>query len=159
MPPLLARLRGARTRPTADSEPAPPPTLDAQLRATLQQWGAVPIGAVNAPRCGARGPRQVTLLRQGAERESRRGVRDLSQSAQPHRGRPVALDRHGWHRYPVPDAQLGAGRQFTPRNAPALLNTGLGSFYLFWDGRVSDLGGGQSHDVQDARRHSACRRA
>jgi cytochrome c peroxidase len=41
---------------------------------------------------------------------------------------------------------LGTGdgavsRPLTPRNAPSLLNEGLGSFYLFWDGRVSDLGG------------------
>src|SRR5207237_2942136 len=27
----------------------PPPTLDSQLRATLQQWGAIPIGAVRPP--------------------------------------------------------------------------------------------------------------
>ena len=36
---------------------------------------------------------------------------------------------------------LGAGRQFVPRNAPSLLNQGLGFFYLFWDGRVNEEGG------------------
>jgi cytochrome c peroxidase len=36
---------------------------------------------------------------------------------------------------------LGAGRQFVPRNAPSLLNQGLGLFYLFWDGRVNEEGG------------------
>src|SRR3989441_4525827 len=36
-----------------------------------------------------------------------------------------------------PSRTLGPGRQFIPRNAPTLVNAGLGSFYLFWDGRVS----------------------
>jgi cytochrome c peroxidase len=36
---------------------------------------------------------------------------------------------------------LGAGREFVPRNAPTLLNQGLGFFYLFWDGRVNEEGG------------------
>src|SRR4030095_13912948 len=36
---------------------------------------------------------------------------------------------------------LGTGRQFVPRNAPSLLNQGLGLFYLFWDGRVNEEGG------------------
>src|SRR5207247_1293080 len=35
---------------------------------------------------------------------------------------------------------LGPGRQFVPRNAPSLLNTGLGLFYVFWDGRISRFG-------------------
>jgi len=43
-----------------------------------------------------------------------------------------------------PSRTLGPGRQFIPRNAPTLLNTGLGAPYLFWDGRVSGFafGGG-----------------
>jgi cytochrome c peroxidase len=36
---------------------------------------------------------------------------------------------------------VGAGRDFVPRNAPTLLNQGLGFFYLFWDGRVNEEGG------------------
>src|SRR5204863_3497709 len=36
-----------------------------------------------------------------------------------------------------PSRTLGLGRQFIPRNAPTLVNAGLGAFYLFWDGRVS----------------------
>src|SRR3989442_7732028 len=39
-----------------------------------------------------------------------------------------------------PSRTLGPGRQFIPRNAPTLLNTGLGTPYLFWDGRVANLG-------------------
>jgi len=41
-----------------------------------------------------------------------------------------------------PSRTLGPGRQFIPRNAPTLLNTGLGAVYLFWDGRVSGFGFG-----------------
>src|SRR3989441_7425751 len=41
-----------------------------------------------------------------------------------------------------PSRTLGPGRQFIPRNAPTLLNTGLGGFYLFWGGRVSGFGVG-----------------
>jgi cytochrome c peroxidase len=35
---------------------------------------------------------------------------------------------------------LGAGRQFTPRNAPSLFSGGLRPIYMFWDGRVSEEG-------------------
>ncbi len=42
--------------------------------------------------------------------------------------------------------QPGAGRQFAPRNAPSLFNSALGSFYMFWDGRLAqDLGPGRFH--------------
>src|SRR2546421_1338674 len=34
----------------------------------------------------------------------------------------------------------GPGRQFVSRNAPSLLNGGLGLFYLFWDGQVARAG-------------------
>src|SRR6185503_15465451 len=34
--------------------------------------------------------------------------------------------------------QLGPGRQFTPRNAPSLFNSSLGSLFMFWDGRVAE---------------------
>jgi cytochrome c peroxidase len=36
----------------------------------------------------------------------------------------------------------GPGRQFVPRNAPSLLNSGLGLFYMFWDGKLSGFGSG-----------------
>jgi cytochrome c peroxidase len=41
----------------------------------------------------------------------------------------------------APHRTLGAGRAFAPRNAPTLLNVGLGLNYMFWDGRVSSFGG------------------
>jgi cytochrome c peroxidase len=40
----------------------------------------------------------------------------------------------------APERSLGAGRQFVPRQAPSLLNAGLGMFYMFWDGRLSGTG-------------------
>src|SRR5204862_188586 len=41
-----------------------------------------------------------------------------------------------------PARTLGPGRQFVPRNAPSLLNGGLGLFYLFWDRQVARAGFG-----------------
>ena len=38
----------------------------------------------------------------------------------------------------APGRALGAGRQFVPRNAPTILNMGLGLFYTLWDGRVNE---------------------
>ena len=36
----------------------------------------------------------------------------------------------------------GPGREFVARNAPSLFNTGLGLFYMFWDGHVSGFQAG-----------------
>src|SRR5881396_4382648 len=35
---------------------------------------------------------------------------------------------------------LGPGRSFVPRNAPSLLNSGIGLNYSFWAGRLSRIG-------------------
>jgi cytochrome c peroxidase len=43
--------------------------------------------------------------------------------------------RHG------PGRAAGPGRRRIPRNAPSLLNQGLGAFYMFWDGRLNEEGG------------------
>src|SRR5687767_13812251 len=37
----------------------------------------------------------------------------------------------------APNRTLGAGRAFVPRNAPSLINQGLGFVYTLWDGRVN----------------------
>ena len=117
----------------------PPQTLDNQLRATLQQWGAVPIGAVN--------PQNSALVDLGRALffdKELSGNRDVScatcHSPINHTADVLALSIGSGGTGIGTARQLGSGRQFTPRNAPALLNTGLGAFYLFWDGRVSDLG-------------------
>jgi cytochrome c peroxidase len=49
----------------------------------------------------------------------------------------------GGHREP------GAGRQHVPRNAPTLVNIGLGVFYLFWDGRLTQFGPQLGRDAED----------
>lgn len=122
----------------------PPATLDDQLRASLQQWGAVPIGAVN--------PQDPALADLGQSLffdKELSGNRDVScatcHSPLNHTADVLSLSIGTGGTGTGTARQLGAGRQFTPRNAPALLNTGLGAFYLFWDGRVSDLGGPQNH--------------
>jgi len=118
----------------------PPPTLDAQLRPTLQQWGAVPIGAVNQPN-----PALVDLGKSLFFDKILSGNRDVAcatcHSPLNHTADALSLSIGTGAIGTGASRTLGAGRQFTPRNAPSLLNTGLGAFYLFWDGRVSDLGG------------------
>jgi cytochrome c peroxidase len=123
--------------------PPPPPTLDAQLRASLQQWGAIPIGAVTAP-----SPALVDLGKSLFFDKVLSGNRDVAcatcHSPFNHTADALSLSI-GTGGTGVGTARtLGAGRQFTPRNAPSLINTGLGAFYIFWDGRVSDLGGQQN---------------
>jgi cytochrome c peroxidase len=121
----------------------PPPSLDNQLRATLAQWGAVPIGAVTPP-----SPALVDLGRSLFFDKVLSGNRDVScatcHSPLTHGADALALSIGTGGTGSGAARALGAGRQFTPRNAPSLLDQGLGSFYLFWDGRVSDLGGPSS---------------
>jgi len=121
----------------------PPPTLDSQLRATLQQWGAVPIGAVKQPTAAL-----VDLGKSLFFDKVLSGNRDVAcatcHSPLNHTADALSLSIGTGGTGSGVGRALGAGRQFTPRNAPALLNTGLGAFYIFWDGRVSDLGGGSN---------------
>jgi cytochrome c peroxidase len=141
-PLLLLAACGGET--TNGGTTAPPQTLDGQLRATLQQWGAVPIGAVNP-----QDPALVDLGKSLFFDKELSGNRDVAcatcHSPLNHTADALSLSIGTGGTGSATARQLGAGRQFTPRNAPALLNTGLGSFYLFWDGRVSDLGGVESH--------------
>ena len=120
-----------------------PPGIDTQLRATLSQWGAVPIGALEAP-----DPALVDLGRALFFDRVLSGNRDVS-CASCHN--PVSAASDGLTLSLGTGAigsagtrTLGVNRQPTPRNAPSLLNEGLGSSFLFWDGRVFNLGGGQS---------------
>ncbi|HET8712289.1 MAG TPA: cytochrome c peroxidase, partial [Gemmatimonadales bacterium] len=39
-----------------------------------------------------------------------------------------------------PQRALGPSRAFVPRNSPTLINSGLGLFYVFWDGRLQRFG-------------------
>lgn len=120
--------------------PPPPVTLDDQVRAQFSIWGVVPIGAVAQPNAAL-----VDLGRSLFFDKILSGNRDVScatcHSPQSHGADVLALSIGTGGAGDGASRTLGAGRQFTPRNAPSLINTGLGAFFFFWDGRVSDLGG------------------
>ena len=122
------------------SDPPNAPSLDAQLRQSLGQWGALPIGDV--PR---QNPAQVELGRALFFDKLLSGNRDIScgtcHSPSAHAGDGLSLSIGTGGTGAGAARTLGAGRQFVPRNAPSLLNVGLGLFYMFWDGRVSEGGG------------------
>ena len=123
--------------------PPPPATLDDQLRAQFGRWGVLPIGPVNASNAAI-----VDLGRNLFFDKILSGNRDVScatcHSPLTHAGDALSLSIGTGGSGEGTTRTLGTGRQFTPRNAPSLLNTGLGAFYIFWDGRVSDLGGPQN---------------
>jgi len=115
-------------------------TLDAQLRQTIGGWGAVPILPVAAQNAAL-----VDLGRSLFFDKILAGNRDVS-CATCHDPAAHATDALS---LPIGTGGIGVGgtrtlgpdRQFVPRNAPSLLNQGLGFFYLFWDGRVNEEGG------------------
>lgn len=122
------------------SEPPAELTLDVQLRQTIGGWGTVPILPV-APQNAA----LVELGRSLFFDKILSGNRDVACAtchdplahATDALSLPVGAGGTGTGAARV----LGAGRQFVPRNAPSLLNQGLGFFYLFWDGSVNEEGG------------------
>jgi cytochrome c peroxidase len=115
-------------------------TLDVQLRQTIGGWGTAPILPV-----AAQNPALVDLGRSLFFDKILSGNRDVScatchdpfTSAHDALSLPVGTGGTGAGLART----LGSGRQFVPRNAPSLLNQGLGFFYLFWDGRVNEEGG------------------
>jgi cytochrome c peroxidase len=126
--------------------PPPPPSLDAQLRASIGGWGVVPIGAMPAQDTAV-----VELGRALFFDKLLSGNRDVAcatchdVSAALTDGRSLALGTGSVGTGAA--RQLGPGRQFTTRSAPTLLNAGLGLFQMFWDMR---LVGGHGHFVSDA---------
>jgi cytochrome c peroxidase len=124
--------------PTKGFTPPPNPgQLDQELRAQLGFWGATEIGAV-----AAQDPALVDLGRSLFFDKILSGNRDVScatchePDAQMMDGQALAIGTGGAGR--APSRSLGAGREFVPRNAPTLLNMGLGLFYTLWDGRVNE---------------------
>ncbi len=120
-----------------------PSSLDAEVRQTLQQWGVVPIG-----RPPAQDSARVALGQALFFDKLLSGNRDIA-CATCHNtptsmgdGQSLAVGTGGTGVGPA--RQLGPGREFVPRNAPTLLNAGLGLFYMFWDGRISGFNGGFS---------------
>jgi len=136
---LGALMLGCERR-SGPSDPLPA-SIDRELRAAFANWGVLPIGPMP--------PQDTALVALGRALVFDRilsGNRDVACATchQPaaHMGDalPLAVGTggtgSGTSRLP------GAGREFVPRNAPSLLNTGLGFFYVFWDGRVSGFQAG-----------------
>ena len=115
------------------------PSIDAQLRQVLGQYSVVPIGAV-APQ----DPALVELGRALMFDKVLSGNRDVAcatchtPSEHATDGLPLAIGTGGTGEGPA--RTLGPGRSFVPRNAPTLLNSGIGLFYVFWDGRLTRFG-------------------
>ena len=127
----------------SDYSIADPPgelTLDAELRQTIGGWGAVPILPV-----AQQNPALVDLGRSLFFDKILSGNRDVAcatcHTMADHATDALSLPVGTGAMIVGASRTLGPGRQFVPRNAPSLLNQGLGLFYLFWDGRVNEEGG------------------
>lgn len=122
------------------SDPPAEVTLDTQLRQTIGGWGAVPILPV-APQNAA----LVDLGRSLFFDKILAGNRDVScatcHDPTAHATDALSLAIGTGGTGVGATRTLGVDRQFVPRNAPSLLNQGLGFFYMFWDGRVNEEGG------------------
>ena len=122
------------------ADPPGEPTLDVQLRQTIGGWGAVPILPV-----AQQNPALVELGRSLFFDKILSGNRDVAcatcHTPADHAGDALSLAIGTGGVVVGSTRTLGPGRQFVPRNAPSLLNQGLGLFYLFWDGRVNEEGG------------------
>jgi cytochrome c peroxidase len=122
---------------TTTAEPPLEPTLDVDLRRTIGQWGAMPIGPLPTQDAAL-----VSLGQSLFFDKILSGNRDIScatchePSKQAADGLTLSIGTGGTGSGGI--RELGAGRRFVPRNAPSLLNQGLGFFYLFWDGRVNE---------------------
>lgn len=113
------------------SDPDPPAqqlTLDAQLRQSIGQWGAIPIGEMPAQNAAV-----VALGRALFFDRILSGNKDVS-CASCHRPDKGMADGRS---LPV---GTGKASSMVPRHAPSLLNAGLGLFYMFWDGRLRSDG-------------------
>jgi cytochrome c peroxidase len=119
------------------TDPDPAPTLDAQLRSLTEFWGAIPIAPMPAQ------PAALVDLGQSLFFDKElSGNRDVSCASchdplsQMTDGLTLAVGTGGSGL--GTDRTPGAGRQFVARNAPTLLNQGLGFVYTLWDGRVNE---------------------
>lgn len=135
---LLACDSNVTSDPTATSA-----LLDTQLRQQLGNWGVVPIGAT--------APQSAVLVDLGRslffdkELSGNRDVacascHDMTLSAIDGMSLAVGTGGSGVGA----SRTLGSGRQFVSRNAPSMLNSGIGLVYSLWDGRINQEGGSSS---------------
>jgi cytochrome c peroxidase len=140
-----AAIMFAACEPTSGLTPAVPTSLDGELRQLIAGWGGVmPIGESPVQTAA-----MVDLGQSLFFDKILSGNRDVSCAschdplASLTDGLSLAVGTGGMgtggSRLP------GAGRQFVPRNAPSLLNQGLGFFYILWDGRVNEELGPNGH--------------
>ena len=124
---------------TLEVDPPVEVSLDAQLRQAIGVWGVMPIG--NPP---AQTAAMVDLGQALFFDKLLSGNRDVACATCHEPGvqlidglsLPVGTGGSGMASARV----LGPGREFVPRNAPSLLNQGLGFVYTLWDGRVNEEG-------------------
>jgi cytochrome c peroxidase len=128
--------------PPVPPDPPTQQTLDQQLRATLRQWFVVPIGEMPQQNAALVALGQALMFDKELS-----GNRDVScitchqPSLTTADGQSLSIGTGG--EGIAPARTLGDGREFVPRNAPTLVNVGLGFVYTFWDGRVNRIGGPQ----------------
>jgi cytochrome c peroxidase len=135
---LLAALTTACER-TSVIDPPVQATLDAQVRQVVGFWGVMPIGEPPAQTAAMVDLGQALFFDKLLS-----GNKDVSCGTCHVPGLqlidglslPVGTGGSGEGAARV----LGAGREFVPRNAPSLMNTGLGFVYTLWDGRVNEEG-------------------
>ena len=115
-------------------------TLDTELRQSIGPWGVLPIGPMPV-----QNPALVSLGQSLFFDKILSGNRDVSCGtchdalATVVDGLSLSVGTGGTGMGST--RTLGSGRRFVPRNAPSVLNTGLGFFYTLWDGRVNQEGG------------------
>ena len=120
--------------------PGTPQTLDQELRAGLRAWFVVPIGPMPAQNQALVALGQALMFDKELS-----GNRDVScmtchePALTVGDGQALSIGTGGSG--VAPARTLGSGREFVPRNAPTLVNVGLGFVYSFWDGRVNRIGG------------------
>jgi cytochrome c peroxidase len=147
---LLAALVIGCSSSAIDVPPSPSEqSLDDQVRASLRGWGVVSILPVNA-----QDPALVDLGRSLFFDKVLSGNRDVAcatcHSPLTNSGDALSLAIGTGAIVDGGTRKLGANRQFTPRNAPSLFSSALGSFYIFWDGRLSEqLGPGRFQTPSD----------
>ena len=134
---LLSLTFAACDSETFDPQPEPVVLgLDAELRRNFGNWGILPIGSMPE-----QNPAMVELGRSLFFDKILSGNKDVS-CASCHQPSAALGDAQGLAAGTgarvIGHTRLpGAGRKFVARQSPTLLNSGLGMFYMFWDGRLT----------------------